>query len=111
MNSFEMTDIDGDALTFITRDGNTWITCTSGADEVTVGPFPARLLHGALTSEPRGNEQLTTTFIGPSVHAHDHQEAPPELCLLASVREDQDSVSEDEDAPTPRPATLARRKR
>lgn len=66
MDSFEMTDIDGDALTFITRDGSTWITCTSGADEVTVGPFPAHLLRRALASEVQQNEQFTTTFLSSS---------------------------------------------
>lgn len=66
MDSFEMTDIDGDALTFITRDGSTWITCTSGADEVTVGPFPSHLLRRALASEAQQNEQFTTTFLSSS---------------------------------------------
>ncbi|MGO3211556.1 MAG: hypothetical protein ACTIJK_17375 [Brachybacterium sp.] len=102
MNSFEMTDLDSDALTFITRDGSTWITCTSGADEVTVGPFPSRLLRGALTSEPGANGQFTTTIIGSSGPALDLQEAPTELRLL-------DPVSEDADALAVQPASLARR--
>lgn len=49
MNSIEMTDVDGDALTVIMRDGDAWITCSSGTEEVTVGPFPTRLLHENLT--------------------------------------------------------------
>ena len=40
MNTFELSDVDGDALTIISQDNSTWITCTSGAEEVTVGPFP-----------------------------------------------------------------------
>lgn len=35
----ELTDRDGDALTITTSAEGTWITCTSGRDEVTVGPF------------------------------------------------------------------------
>lgn len=82
MNSIEMTDLDGDALTLITRDGNAWITCTSGADEVTVGPFPLRMLRRALQSEPQGEEQFTTTFIGTSAPVSDLAEATQELHLL-----------------------------
>lgn len=102
MNSFEMTDIDGDALTFITRDGSTWITCTSGTDEVTVGPFPTHLLSGALQKEAHGHGQLATTFLSSSVPAHDGREQGPELRLLTPVREGAD-------APTAQPAPRARR--
>lgn len=63
MNSIEMTDVDGDALAFITREDSTWITCTSGADEVTVGPFPTRLVRGAFASPP-GTRDEVTTLIG-----------------------------------------------
>ena len=103
MNSFEMTDIDGDALTFITRDGSTWITCTSGADEVTVGPFPSRLLRGALMSEPGANGQFTTTIIGTPVPAHDLQESPQELRLLDPVSEGIDAPAVPAAAPRPMP--------
>lgn len=48
MNNIEMTDVDGDALTLITREDGTWITCTSGRDEVTVGPFPTRLVRAVV---------------------------------------------------------------
>lgn len=91
MNSFEMTDVEGDALTFITRDGSTWITCTSGADEVTVGPFPTHLLGSALQSAPQGHEQFASTFLGSSVPPHNLHEGPRELRLLAPVSEGADS--------------------
>jgi hypothetical protein len=49
MNTFELSDVDGDALTIISQDNSTWITCTSGAEEVTVGPFPRHLVQKVLT--------------------------------------------------------------
>lgn len=52
MNSIEMSDIDGDALTITSRGSRAWISCTSGLDEVTVGPFPTRVLRRAVLSEP-----------------------------------------------------------
>lgn len=85
MNSFEMTDVDGDALTVITRDGNAWITCTSGADEVTVGPLPLRMLRRVLQSEPLGLDQPATTFLSSpmsSMSSRDFPEAAQELHLL-----------------------------
>ena len=53
MNSIEMTDVDGDALTIITQGDAAWITSTSGRDEVTVGPFPVRLVMNALAPAAR----------------------------------------------------------
>lgn len=50
MNSIEMTDRDGDALTVISQSDRTWITCTSGAEEVTVGPFPTPQLRTVLAA-------------------------------------------------------------
>lgn len=50
MNSIELTDTDGDALTIFTCDGATWITCTSGPDEVTVGPIPSHLVQSFVDS-------------------------------------------------------------
>lgn len=44
MSNIELTDVDGDALTIYIRDESTWITCTSGAEEVTVGPFPTHVV-------------------------------------------------------------------
>lgn len=49
MNSIELTDVDGDALTLITREDGLWVTCTSGPEEVTVGPFPTELLRGVIS--------------------------------------------------------------
>lgn len=48
MSTIEMTDVDGDALSVISRGDSTWITCTSGSDEVTVGPFPTHLVRSIL---------------------------------------------------------------
>lgn len=40
MNAHEHTDPDGDSLTITVNGADAWVTCTSAADEVTVGPFP-----------------------------------------------------------------------
>lgn len=48
MSTIELTDVDGDALSVISRGDSTWITCTSGSDEVTVGPFPTHLVRSIL---------------------------------------------------------------
>lgn len=47
MNSHEHTDPDGDALTITTHNGQAWITCTSGRDEVTIGPLPVATMGAA----------------------------------------------------------------
>jgi hypothetical protein len=44
MSNIELTDGDGDALTIYIRGESTWITCTSGAEEVTVGPFATHVV-------------------------------------------------------------------
>lgn len=49
--SSELSDPDGDALTITSLHAGTWITCTSGGDEVTVGPFPMEALRAALEEE------------------------------------------------------------
>lgn len=49
MRSHEHTDPDGDALTISTHNGQTWITCTSGRDEVTIGPLLMATLGTAFT--------------------------------------------------------------
>lgn len=48
MNFLELTDPDGDALTITSDSAGTWVTCTSGGEEVTVGPFSAGELRAAL---------------------------------------------------------------
>lgn len=48
MSNIELTDVDGDALTIYIRDESTWITCTSGAEEVTVGPFPTHVVRSVV---------------------------------------------------------------
>lgn len=40
MTTIELSDPDGDALTITKNTGGIWVTCTAGAAEVTVGPFP-----------------------------------------------------------------------
>ncbi|ATG52162.1 hypothetical protein CFK38_11990 [Brachybacterium vulturis] len=47
----ELTDPDGDALTITSDRAGTWITGSSGGDEVTVGPFPMGVLRAALTQQ------------------------------------------------------------
>ena len=44
MSNIELTDGDGDALTIYIRGESTWVTCTSGPEEVTVGPFPTHVV-------------------------------------------------------------------
>lgn len=48
MDSIEISDRDGDALTITTGADGVWITCTQGAHEVTVGPLVAEDLRVAL---------------------------------------------------------------
>lgn len=48
MNFLELTDPDSDALTITSDSAGTWITCTSGREEVTVGPFSAVELRATL---------------------------------------------------------------
>ena len=48
MNFVELTDRDGDALTITSDAAGTWITCSSGDEEVTVGPFPVGELRATL---------------------------------------------------------------
>lgn len=48
MSNIELTDVDGDALTIYIRDESTWITCTSGTEEVTVGPFPTQVVRSVV---------------------------------------------------------------
>lgn len=55
-----MTDPDGDALTIFREDEQIWITCTSGREEVTVGPLPSNIVSGSLLSaeEPLSAEAI-----------------------------------------------------
>lgn len=48
MNFTELTDPDGDALTLTSNFAGTWFTCSSGSDEVTVGPLSTDELRSAL---------------------------------------------------------------
>lgn len=50
----ELSDLESDAITVTTKRDLTWITCTSGADEVTVGPIPTRQISAALPAHPAG---------------------------------------------------------
>jgi len=66
MYTSELPDIDGDALTLIRDGDSTWITCTSGREEVTVGPFSPSLLRimladGAHESPAEGVLDLAVT--------------------------------------------------
>lgn len=83
MNSIEMSDGDGDALTVISRDHHTWITCTSGSDEVTVGPFPTRLLRRALLPAIAEDGQVTAALIGRAVAPRPVTELPTGALDLA----------------------------
>lgn len=69
MDNIEMTDVDGDALTLITREDGTWITCTSGRDEVTVGPFATRLVRTVLSRSLGEPGETVATLLGRTAHA------------------------------------------
>lgn len=84
MNSIEMTDVDGDALSFISRDASTWVTCTSSADEVTVGPFPTRLVRRAFQHGDDTSDTLRGTVIGRSNHAANSRDRAWETFLRMS---------------------------
>lgn len=47
----ELSDTAHDAITITTRRDSTWITCTSGPDEVTVGPVPTQDITNALPAK------------------------------------------------------------
>lgn len=55
LNVAELTDPDGDALTITSDCAGTWITCSSGDDEVTVGPFPTGELRATLPQVHRAS--------------------------------------------------------
>ena len=55
MKTTELTDTDGDALTITQRLDATWITCTKGAEEVTIGPVPTDAIRHAFET-PMGDD-------------------------------------------------------
>ncbi|MGP4916210.1 hypothetical protein ACTXJ9_10965 [Brachybacterium tyrofermentans] len=57
MKTTELTDIDGDALTITQRLDGTWITCTKGAEEVTIGPIPTDAIRHAF-EQPMGGDDM-----------------------------------------------------
>ena len=71
MDIIEITDPDGDALTLFLEDELIWITCTSGREEVTIGPLPSHLVRHSLLS--------TDDPLGAALTMHDitQHQAPP----------------------------------
>lgn len=65
LNVAELTDPDGDALTITSDYAGTWITCSSGDDEVTVGPFPTGELRATLPGirRPAGGEHVESRIV------------------------------------------------
>lgn len=63
MSTIELTDVDGDALSVISRGESTWITCTSGTDEVTVGPFPTHLARTVLERGLAAENSTVTALV------------------------------------------------
>ncbi|MGO2311185.1 MULTISPECIES: hypothetical protein [Brachybacterium] len=63
MDSIEISDRDGDALTITTGADGVWITCTQGPHEVTVGPLPTDDLSAAFA---RASAAAHTVHPGPS---------------------------------------------
>ncbi|MGO2311673.1 MAG: hypothetical protein ACTH6A_06585 [Brachybacterium tyrofermentans] len=57
MKTTELTDTDGDALTITQRLDGTWITCTKGAEEVTIGPIPTDAIRNAF-EQPMGGDDM-----------------------------------------------------
>lgn len=66
MNSIELTDVEGDALSIITRGDVAWVTCTSGQQEVTVGPFPTRLVHTMFRRGVSDDDSTWSVLLGPT---------------------------------------------
>lgn len=87
MNSIEMTDVDGDALTIITRGSAAWITSTSGRDEVTVGPFPPRLVKSAILQGATLQEAFTQGATASGADDSASSERPTTATLIASAVE------------------------
>lgn len=87
MNSIEMTDVDGDALTIITRGSAAWITSTSGRDEVTVGPFPTGLVKSAILQGATLQEAFTQGATTPGAADSASSERPTTATLIASAAE------------------------
>lgn len=79
MKTTELTDTDGDALTITQRLDGTWITCTKGAEEVTIGPIPTDAIRNAFEQQMGGDDMdggVTAALIereaDPLVKARDH---------------------------------------
>lgn len=87
MNSIEMTDVDGDALTIITRGSAAWITSTSGRDEVTVGPFPTGLVKSAILQGATLQEAFTQGATASGADDSASSERPTTATLIASAAE------------------------
>ena len=87
MNSIEMTDVDGDALTIITRGSAAWITSTSGRDEVTVGPFHTRLVKSAILQGATLQEAFTQGATASGADDSASSERPTTATLIASAAE------------------------
>lgn len=87
MNSIEMTDVDGDALTIITRGSAAWITSTSGRDEVTVGPFPTGLVKSAILQGATLQEAFTQGATASGADDSASSERPTTATLIASAVE------------------------
>ena len=51
----ELSDPDGDGLTFTALADGAWVTCTTDGGEVTVGPFPVDVLTAALAQVDGGS--------------------------------------------------------
>lgn len=56
MDTIELSDPDGDALTVTTDTDGIWVTCTADDAEVTVGPLAA--LPAATVSDPTGRDRI-----------------------------------------------------
>ena len=80
MNATEIADVDRDVLTITTRGAHTWVTCTSGPNEVTVGPLPTEAVTAALPGRP---------LTGPAPAAPSAQLL--EIALAAAVKDGHDA--------------------
>jgi hypothetical protein len=82
MNTIEMTDVDGDAMTITSRGSDSWITCTSGPDEVTVGPFPTHLVRRLFLRDRDVDGDSVATLLGGAATP-----APATIPLTPDARE------------------------
>ena len=99
MKTTELTDIDGDALTITQRLDATWITCTKGNEEVTIGPVPTDAIRHAF-QEPMGGDDMDGGVTAALVEKEAATLSPEllEAALAAALKDNRELTRERDDA-------------